>query len=118
MTPDVIDVAALERLQRIGGSGLARQMIALFLEQGTARVQQALAAVSDSDAAGVERAAHALKSSAGNVGASRLQRMAEEAESAAEGGGGSGLQALVDGMSIEYSAAAAALNGFLAELDQ
>lgn len=118
MTADVIDPAAVERLRRIGGGDLARQMIALFLEHGTGRVERATAACSSGDAAGVEREAHGLKSSAGNVGAVRLQRIAEDAESAAGSGDLSALSALVDGMSREYSAAAAALNGFLAELDQ
>ena len=118
MTTGVIDATALDRLQRIGGAGLARQMIALFLEQGAARIEAAAAGCGDGDAEGVERAAHALKSSAGNVGAVRLQQAAEDAERAAESGDVEALNALVDALSTEYSAAAAALTGFLAELDR
>jgi HPt (histidine-containing phosphotransfer) domain-containing protein len=78
-----LDPQALARLSRLGGSDLVRRMLALFGEYGAARVGDAMAAGEAKDWAAVARAAHALRSSAGNVGASRLLSVATQLEAAA-----------------------------------
>jgi HPt (histidine-containing phosphotransfer) domain-containing protein len=78
-----LDCQALARLDRLGGADLVRRMLALFDEYGAARVDDALAAAKAKDWAEVARAAHALRSSAGNVGASRLLGVATQLEAAA-----------------------------------
>jgi len=77
----VLDRGALERVQRIGGEGLVQRMIGAFLEHVPGRVN-ALVASDDGDDAG--RAAHAIKSSAGNLGLERLRLLAQEIEARAE----------------------------------
>lgn len=82
----VVDMAALERLTRLGGAKLLRDMTELFLTHGRERLDALLAAASAGDAPGVERAAHSLKSSAGNLGARQLQHTAESLEAIAFNG--------------------------------
>lgn len=82
----VVDHAAIERLGRIGGVDLVRRMLDLYLTNGIDRLRAVSECAQAGDVTGVERAAHTMKSSAGNVGAIRLQRIAERVEAtAAEG---------------------------------
>ena len=69
-----LDPSALERLRQLGGDKFARDMIALFLSYGGQKVAEAVAARQGGNLAGVASAAHALKSSAGNVGAVQVQQ--------------------------------------------
>lgn len=86
MTEPVLEAAAMERLHRLGGDSLVQQMIALFLEHAPTRQAAVRTACDAADANALERAAHTLKSTAGNLGATRLQRTAETVEAlAAEG---------------------------------
>lgn len=77
---DPIDMAALERLKRLGGERLAVRMIDLCLETGPRRVRAAQAGELQGDWEAVGRAAHSLKSSAGNVGALAVQELAQRLE--------------------------------------
>lgn len=79
-----LDPAALERLRKLGGDKFAGDMIALFLSYGGQKVAEAEAAGQAGDLTGVARALHALKSSAGNVGAVGVQQLAAHAEQAAQ----------------------------------
>ncbi len=76
----VIDPSAVDRLLRIGGARLARQMIELFLQHGPERIALAESGLAAGDIRQIEMSAHSLKSSAGNVGAVHLQRSATELE--------------------------------------
>jgi HPt (histidine-containing phosphotransfer) domain-containing protein len=110
----VLDVTAVDRLKRIGGEQLVRRMIELYLEQGPARLAALTEAVRDGDAAGAERVAHALKSSAGNVGAERLQQAAQTLETLSAAGE---LDAsLADRVRAEYAATEEALRAVLQRL--
>jgi HPt (histidine-containing phosphotransfer) domain-containing protein len=83
---DVIDRSALERLEEWGGERLVTQMVRLFLENSGQRIEQILGGFEDSDADAVERGAHSLKSSAANVGAQEVRRLAEGLEERASTG--------------------------------
>ena len=76
----ILDPAALARLQRIGGDGLVAAMLDSFEQNARTRVEAAHAAAASGDAQALSDAAHALKSSAGNVGASSLQLDAQRVE--------------------------------------
>jgi HPt (histidine-containing phosphotransfer) domain-containing protein len=81
----VIDAAAIERLREWGGDKLVRQMIRLYLENAAVRlgqIDEGLAAGGDLER--TEQGAHSLKSSAANVGAVRVRRLAAELEARAE----------------------------------
>ena len=84
--PTIIDPAALERLEKWGGPSLSNEIVQLFLENGPTRMDEIRAAVDGEDLDTPERGAHSLKSSAANVGAQHVQRVASEVELAASGG--------------------------------
>lgn len=56
------------------------KMIDLFVEYGGSKIAEARAAQTAANIEGVERAVHSVKSSAGNVGARRVQQLAQEIE--------------------------------------
>jgi HPt (histidine-containing phosphotransfer) domain-containing protein len=114
MTEPVLADAAFERLRRIGGATLLRQMIELFLEYGPDRTDALVDGVMAGDAAQVERAAHTLKSTAGNLGAVRLQHAAQAVETAAAQGEVAG--ELTERLLAEYEESTTALRRVLEEL--
>jgi two-component system sensor histidine kinase/response regulator len=69
------DPTALEMLRRVGKDVLVARMVGMFVANAPARLAAMRAAVDSSDSDGVVRAAHSLKSSAGQLGAIRLQGM-------------------------------------------
>lgn len=107
----VLDGVALDRLRRIGGADLVRRMIELYLEAGPGRVGSIRGSAASGNIDAVERAAHSMKSSAGNLGAIRLQHTAEALESAAAAGM-IDLE-LVERLAHEFEASAAALSDVL-----
>lgn len=109
----VLDGVALDRLRRIGGDTLVRKMIALYLEHGPGRVQAMKDGLETGDAEQVERAAHTMKSSAGNMGAVRLQHAAEAVETLAVSGAIH--PATIEDVIREYADSAAALQRVLDE---
>lgn len=76
----VIDRAHLEQLGARFGQPFVVQLIDLFIAQGRERISAAQQAAAAGDARGVSAAAHALKSSAGNLGALALASRATEVE--------------------------------------
>ena len=74
---------ALENLKRLGGAKFAVEMIDLFFEYTQTKLNEARQACSAKNADGVAKAVHPVKSSAGNVGAARVQEIAAQIEQAA-----------------------------------
>jgi len=94
-TVAVLDPTALESLRRFGGEKLLREMTALFLSSAPPRLATARVAAAANDAEGVRRAAHSLKSSAGQLGAMAMQQLCDQAESLAVAGSHAQLLPLV-----------------------
>lgn len=115
MSQEPLDRTALDRLRRIGGDRLLATMLDSFLANGPGRVTAATAAAAALDGDGVAAAAHALKSSAGNIGARRLQDTADriEREAAALGADLRGLAETLESSWVEAAAAARALRDTL-----
>jgi HPt (histidine-containing phosphotransfer) domain-containing protein len=105
----VVDTEALDRLREWGGDKLLNQMVRLFLENSSGRMDQIRAGVSGSDPAEAERGSHSLKSSAANVGLGDVRRFASEIEAAAQGGDIGAVAELLPGLEEAYAAACAAL---------
>lgn len=83
----VVQPAALERLRNLGGEKLLRQIVRLYLENAAERLRQIDSGLAPDGSLGDAGAgAHALKSSAANVGADRVSRLAAELEEAAHEG--------------------------------
>jgi HPt (histidine-containing phosphotransfer) domain-containing protein len=76
----------LSRLHEIGGPDFVAEMIDLFRELGPQRLEAARTGFASGDLAEVARAVHPLKSSAGNLGADRVQDLAERTEQMALAG--------------------------------
>ncbi len=84
--PTIIDPAALERLEEWGGPGLSKEIVQLFLDHGPVRMDQIRGAMDGEDLEAPERGAHSLKSSAANVGAHHVHKVASDVELAASDG--------------------------------
>jgi HPt (histidine-containing phosphotransfer) domain-containing protein len=81
--PDAVNPAAIERLVKLGGGAFAAKMIGLFISYGGEKVAAARQAQSAGNLNAVADAAHPIKSSAGNVGALRVQDLAAKLEQSA-----------------------------------
>ncbi len=89
MTADTdyeIESGALSRVLRMGGTSLLERLIETALGNLAVRCGELAAALAQGDAAAAERAAHSIKSSSANLGASALSRQAERAEALAREG--------------------------------
>lgn len=91
-----IDDAALERLREWGGPSLMVQMLRLFIDSSEQRMGEIEEGFSAGDLTVVERGAHSLKSSAGNVGAVVVNDLAARIEEAALAGDDAGARALFE----------------------
>jgi HPt (histidine-containing phosphotransfer) domain-containing protein len=79
-----LDPAALTRLDGLGGPGFAKRIVGIFLAEYPRRLAHARDAIAKRDSGALADAAHAMISSAGNVGAIRLAEFARETEVVAE----------------------------------
>lgn len=85
-SPDVriaVDPSALDGLRRFGGDDLLRKLVLLFREQMRIRGEAMRSAAAKGDAQAARQAAHALKSSAAQLGATGLRDICQRVESAA-----------------------------------
>jgi HPt (histidine-containing phosphotransfer) domain-containing protein len=80
MDPTITDPAALARLEEWGGPKLSSEIIRLFIKHGPERMDQIRSALTGSELDEAERGAHSLKSSAANVGAEEVRRIANDVE--------------------------------------
>lgn len=107
--PPDLDAAALERLHRLGGEAFVREMAALFQDYVGRKVAEARTAGAAGDLPALQKAAHPIKSSAGNVGATRVQELAAQIEDAARAGQSEVALASLAQLEDAFRAAAAAL---------
>ena len=113
--PTIIDPAALERLEEWGGPGLWKEIVQLFLDHGLVRMDQIRGAMDGDDLDVPERGAHSLKSSAANVGAQHVQRVASEVELAASGGDLQLVRELIPNLEQAYAQATRELEVIIEE---
>lgn len=100
-----LDTAAIERLRRLGGGKFTTEMIRLFLGFAGEKLAEARRAQRSGDLAGVEKAVHPIKSSAGNVGAVRIQHLAMQAEQRAKEKQADAVSSLMDELETAFHAA-------------
>lgn len=112
-----IDRAHLERFRARFGAPFIVQMIELFTAQGHERMAEAEAGLAAHDARAVAAAAHAIKSSAGNLGAAPLLMAAAALEVSARGElGHDVLESGVAALRREFEQAVTALDGYRSAL--
>ncbi len=112
--PEVLEMLA--SLQEPGEPDLVVELVSLFLRDTPERLR----ALDDRplDAAQVTRVAHAVKGSAGNLGASHLQDLAGQLEQAGyQGRSPDALATLADDVQAEYVRVEQYLRGVLANRD-
>lgn len=102
--PAIIEPRALDTLVRFGGKGLLKSMIKVFLADAPLRLAKARESAA-ADVGAVGRALHALKSSAGQMGAMRLMDLCAAGESLARRGEGAPLPALVAEVDAAFESA-------------
>jgi two-component system, sensor histidine kinase and response regulator len=71
---------ALARLRRLGGEAVVRRIFSIVLEQVPERLAVAEHGLTSRNFEAIRHTAHSLRSSAANVGATRLQELARELE--------------------------------------
>src|ERR1039457_1583170 len=82
--PGTFNPAAIERLFKLGGQKFTLDRIEMFGSYGAKKLAEARQARQTGDLVKLAAAAHPLKSSAGNVGAVRVQELAAQVELFAE----------------------------------
>ncbi|WP_077037392.1 ATP-binding protein [Pelomonas sp. KK5] len=111
-----IDRKAIATLMELDEDGeLLREVLEGFLQTADPGLTALEAALASRDARELARTAHALKSSAGNVGALALAERYGELERGARGGGLDGAAALIEAIRAEQRRAAAELVTLLRE---
>jgi len=75
-----IERSALETIKRLGGDKLLKQMIEIFLDVIPEKLESVWKGYQDKDYASIEKAAHSMRSTAGNLGAVQVQKTAEKVE--------------------------------------
>jgi HPt (histidine-containing phosphotransfer) domain-containing protein len=104
-----LDPQALQRLEQLGGTAFVIKMIDLFNSYAGEKVAAARQACAAGALAGVEKAVHPIKSSAGNVGACRVQALAEQLEQSARQGQANAVEGLLRELELAFTAARDAL---------
>ena len=81
-----LDPGVLAGLRELGDPGLLPELAEMFLDDASSRVAVLREAVEGGDARSVERIAHTLKGSSGNMGAKRMAAICEELQNAGASG--------------------------------
>ncbi|HEY6895496.1 MAG TPA: response regulator [Rhodanobacteraceae bacterium] len=109
---DVVDrekIAGLQQLARANPTFM-RDITGLFREDAVLRIHELRDAAARNEAETIARAAHALKSSSGNIGAARMYSLCASIESTARQGNLSGVAEIVEQLASELDAALRALS--------
>lgn len=99
-----LDPAAVERLQRLGGNEFVIKMIDLFAGYAGEKLNAAKAALAVGSLGAVADSVHPIKSSAGNIGAMRVQERARQIEELARKSNGDTLPQLLADLEAAFVA--------------
>ncbi|MEY4386340.1 MAG: Hpt domain [Verrucomicrobiota bacterium] len=98
-----LDPAAMERLRKLGGEAFVSKMVQLFVDYAGEKVAAARQAQAAGNLSGVADAVHPIKSSAGNIGACRVQELAQRIEQLAKQGQGESAGLLVGELEAAFA---------------
>jgi len=115
---EVVDAASLDRLRKLGGNELIARMIELFFSYAEPKVAVARESLAAGRLEEAGRAAHSLKSSAGNLGAHELQDVAGRIELAAMNNDAAAAGALLPNLESAFLRAKARLEKHRDELGE
>jgi two-component system sensor histidine kinase/response regulator len=85
-TEDPVDHAVIENLRELGGSEMISELAEMFLDDARSDLRTLREAVEESDARSVERVAHTLGGSSGNMGATRMAVICAELQNVGTSG--------------------------------
>jgi len=105
MSAAVLDPSVLEVLRSLtppGEPDVLREVLTLFLAEVPPRLDRVRNAWTAGDIEGIHRAAHSLKGSAGNIGATALFAVCKELDEKSRSGDVGALGPLVDALGVEY----------------
>ena len=100
LDPDVVE--SLRQLTPPGEPDVLAEIFNLFLDEVPKRIDALRSAVTSGDAVKVQRTAHSLKGSAGNIGARAMHEVCRQIDERARAGELATLQSLVDTLVAEY----------------
>ncbi len=103
MPEELIDSEAWENVKMMVEPAFLVELIDVYLTDSVALIQQMRAAVAGSDAEGLRRAAHSLKSNSSTLGANHLAGLAREVEMSAKAGQFEGVAGKIDGINSEFT---------------
>jgi HPt (histidine-containing phosphotransfer) domain-containing protein len=107
----------VERLRELGGDEFALQMIGIFLDFVPKKLAEAHEGERSADSLSIEKAAHAIKSSAANMGARDFQDLAIRIESLARDQKGREAASLVPEFMAEFERVKACLESIRESLE-
>ena len=103
---DVLDPSVVESLRQLtppGEPDVLVEILNLFLNEVPKKIGTLRSAVIASDAISVQRTAHSLKGSSGNIGARAMHDICRQLDDRAKSGELARLQSLVEELDAEYS---------------
>jgi HPt (histidine-containing phosphotransfer) domain-containing protein len=102
---DVLDPAVIETLRQLTSPGepdVLDEVLKIFLQEAPLRIERLRTFLAAGNIQEVQRAAHSLKGSAGNIGASRLHELCRQVDEKGRAGELAGLTPLVDNLATEF----------------
>lgn len=111
LDPDVIE--NLRQLTPPGEPDVLKELLTLFLEDVPARIEKLRAAWQAGDAVAVQRAAHSIKGSAGNIGATELYGVCSRLDTQGRSGDLAPLPPMVASLDAEFARVTAAIHDLI-----
>jgi CheY-like chemotaxis protein len=108
-----LDDRVMEDLRRLGDSKMLAELVGIFLDDARASIEALGEAVEAGDAPTVERVAHSLKGSSGNMGARRMARACARLQDAGASGDLARAPGLLAGLREEFDRVRPALASLL-----
>lgn len=108
----IIDLEAIANLRALSpddGDEFLKEILNIFIDDTPLRIAELHTNLASSDAAGFVRAAHSIKGSSSNVGASELRGLAERLEQQSRQQGLAGVEGQVAGIEAAFGRAKEAL---------
>ncbi len=103
--PDVLDpvvVASLRQLTPPGEPDVLTEVLNLFLDEAPKRMERLRDAWQDRNTAELQRSAHSLKGSAGNIGARRMYDICKQLDERGKASDFSGAKHLIEALAGEF----------------
>ena len=100
LNPEVIE--SLRQLTPPGEADVLTEVLTIFLQEVPPRIDRLRTSWADGNIQEVQRAAHSLKGSAGNIGARALYEISRQIDEKGRTGDLSGLAPLIDALTAEF----------------